>query len=309
MATNKVQENKILDITVPVGTKAGDFIVSGYLRGIALTDRRTSGKASVDISGVWDLSVTAADEDGDSAVSVGDALFYDAATSPDRLDKNSTGTFFAIALEAISSGETATINVLLVDPVAVGPGAILARALGAGLTGGGGTEISIDDEGVTGVMLAAAIVDDATIEITGNALAVKDEGIGIEKLDTAIVDDVTIEIGGSPDTLRVKDEGISLAKLASAIAPAYIVIAAGNHEVTSSPTDTTQDISPGVSILSTDIVLLTVKNMQGFVDSPHDHNLILGYAITESPDMITVTGAVVWTIGDVISWAVLRAAA
>lgn len=281
MATNKVQEGKILDLTVPAGTVSGDFIVAGLLHGVALTDRRTDGKASVDISGVWDLSVTAADEDGNSAVSIGDALFYDAAASPDRLDKNSTGVLFGIALEAILTGVTATINVLIVNPIAVGPGNILARALGAGLTGGGGTEIGIDDEGVTAAML-----------------------------DPTIVDDSTIEIAGSPSALQVKDDGITLAKLAPGVTPGFIIVTAGNHTVAASPApDTTEDITPGAAILSTDIVLLTVKNMQGYTGSPHAHNLILAYSITESPDTITVTGAVAWTAGDVISYAVLRAAA
>jgi len=74
-------------------------VVGNALRGVALTDYETSdGKASVELGpGVYDLSVTAIDNAGNSAVAVGDRLFTDGTT----ITKKKTGKFFGIALEIV----------------------------------------------------------------------------------------------------------------------------------------------------------------------------------------------------------------
>lgn len=111
MATNKIQDGQILRLTVGSTVDANEPVVVGNaLRGVAITDYSSAdGKAEVDIGpGVYDLSVTATDP-ASSAVAVGDRLYSDGTT----ITKNKTGKFFGIALEAISAGETATINVLL----------------------------------------------------------------------------------------------------------------------------------------------------------------------------------------------------
>ena len=56
------------------------------------------------------MSVTGADGSGDAAVSVGAVIYDDSGT----LNVDSTnGTEFGVALEAVASGATATINVRL----------------------------------------------------------------------------------------------------------------------------------------------------------------------------------------------------
>lgn len=115
MATNKVQDGKILRLTVGSTVKSGDHVVIGNgLRGVALTDySAVDGKASIDIEAdVYDLSVTGTDDAGNSAVAVGDRLFTDGTT----ITKKKSGKFYGIALETVNSGSTSTINVLKAGP-------------------------------------------------------------------------------------------------------------------------------------------------------------------------------------------------
>lgn len=122
MATNKVQDGRILRITVGSTVDAGDPVVSGAIRGVALTDYdSTDGKAEVETQGVFDLSVKGVDDAGNSAVAVGDKLFYTSADTP-VLSKKKSGDFFGIALEAVLTSATGTINVKLAEGVALDDG-------------------------------------------------------------------------------------------------------------------------------------------------------------------------------------------
>jgi predicted RecA/RadA family phage recombinase len=114
MATNKIQEGKTLRVTVDSTVEAGDPVVVGAsIKGVALTDySATDEKATIDTEGVFDLSVQAVNDAGNSAVAIGDRLYYVSTDSP-VLSKKKSGVPFGIALEAISSGLTATINVKL----------------------------------------------------------------------------------------------------------------------------------------------------------------------------------------------------
>lgn len=100
----------------PAAPNSGDPVRYGVFTGVALTDERTDGTTSVDFrERVWDLSVKGINDGGNSAVVVGDALFYvDADTPP--LSKKVSGYLFGFALEAVNSAATATINVLKVSP-------------------------------------------------------------------------------------------------------------------------------------------------------------------------------------------------
>ena len=122
MATNYIQDGDVLRITVGSTVDSGDPVVSGAIRGVALTDYSSAdGKASVKTQGVFDLSVKGIDDAGNSAVAVGDKLFYVAADTP-KISKKKSGDFFGIALETVDSGATATINVKLAEGVALDDG-------------------------------------------------------------------------------------------------------------------------------------------------------------------------------------------
>jgi predicted RecA/RadA family phage recombinase len=116
MATNKVQDGKILRLTVGSTIDSGDHVVVGNaFRGVALTDYDSAdGKASIEMGpAVYDLSVTATDDAGNTTIAIGDRLYTDGTT----ITKKKSGKFFGIALEAnSSSGSTATINVYIPPP-------------------------------------------------------------------------------------------------------------------------------------------------------------------------------------------------
>jgi predicted RecA/RadA family phage recombinase len=186
MATNKVQDGKVLRLTVGATFDSGDVAVVGNaLRGVGITDYESGdAKASIEMGGVYDLSVTAADDAGDTTVVVGDRLYTDGTT----ITKKRSGKFLGVALEAIAvSGATATINVLVGLPT--GPDQTSHTVVAAGI------------HAVTDSPLAAT----TTIAITG-ALAT----------DVALV---TIHTnGGSPK--------LSIVSAVSQASPAGILVTA-----------------------------------------------------------------------------------
>lgn len=104
-----------LRMTVGATVVSGDLVEFVDLHGVALTSYASAdGKADVKFPFMFvaDLSVHAANNSGNVAVSIGDKLYYDAAETPDEINKDSTnGKAFGYALEAITSGETDTILV------------------------------------------------------------------------------------------------------------------------------------------------------------------------------------------------------
>ena len=112
MATNHVQKGRYLWLTVGVGVKSGDPVAVGQITGVAIIDADADGKATVDTEEVYALSVKAINAEGNSAVVVGDAIYLTAADNP-KLSKKATGVLFGYALEAVTAGATAVINVKL----------------------------------------------------------------------------------------------------------------------------------------------------------------------------------------------------
>lgn len=113
MATNRVHESgDKLRIAVASTVASGDPVVVGEIGGgVAITDYDSAdGAATVDFHGVYNLSVKGANDAGNSAVAVGDALYYVTGDTP-VLSKKQSGVFFGYALEAVNSGSTTTIMV------------------------------------------------------------------------------------------------------------------------------------------------------------------------------------------------------
>ena len=103
-------------VTNPTTPSSGDPVRYGELTGIALTDEGEGGNGAtyttVEFGAcVADVSVKAVDGSGNSAVAVGDTIYYVDADTP-KLSKKASGYFFGFAMEAITSGSTDTINVL-----------------------------------------------------------------------------------------------------------------------------------------------------------------------------------------------------
>ena len=97
----------------PAAPDSGDPVRFGELTGTALVDENSVGETVVDFTpgNVYDHSVKGVDGSGDSAVAVGDKIYYVDADTP-KLSKKATGRFFGFAMEAISSGGTDTIQVM-----------------------------------------------------------------------------------------------------------------------------------------------------------------------------------------------------
>ena len=116
MAKNIIYPGHSINLTLPVpaGTASGNPVEIVDLHGVVLDDRDADGNATVKcpFAYVADLLVTAKNNSGNSAVAVGDKLYYDAAENPDELNKDSTaGKAFGYALETIGAGLSDTIKV------------------------------------------------------------------------------------------------------------------------------------------------------------------------------------------------------
>lgn len=120
MATNMIQtvaDTIVAACTAPATPASGDPVLLGSIPGVALTDEGEGGNAATETTvqrtGVFDLSVKAENNSGNVAVAAGDILYYDAAATV-KINKDVTnGVRFGYALEAIDSGTTDTIRVLL----------------------------------------------------------------------------------------------------------------------------------------------------------------------------------------------------
>lgn len=120
MATNILYKSGeggiVLRMTVGSGVVANDMVEFVELHGVAITSySAVDGKADILLPGidaVVDLEVLAENHTVGSAVAIGDKLYYDAAETPDEINKDSTdGKACGYALEAIDSGATDTIQV------------------------------------------------------------------------------------------------------------------------------------------------------------------------------------------------------
>ena len=117
MARNqKYADGRFLSLaaTDPATPASGDPVLVGQIPGVAQVNEGAGGNAatatSVDTGGVYDLSVKGVDQSGNSAVAVGDIIYYVTADTP-KLSKKNTGVRFGYALETVGSAGTATIAV------------------------------------------------------------------------------------------------------------------------------------------------------------------------------------------------------
>lgn len=130
MATNEVMSPQSdYNITIipatesPVSTfLSGEPVVCGQIPGVCQADAdTTTGQVAISRRGVFNLLVNAVDSSGNSAVSNGDIVYYDAVHTI-KLSKEATGTIrFGYAFDytkaagasLITSGSSGTIPVLV----------------------------------------------------------------------------------------------------------------------------------------------------------------------------------------------------
>jgi hypothetical protein len=92
---------------------AGAPVVVGGISGVLVDDAGAVGTGVIDREGVYALSVKGVSSTGNSAVAVGDPLYFVEADTPKVSKKASGGPLFGYALGVITGGATGTINVLL----------------------------------------------------------------------------------------------------------------------------------------------------------------------------------------------------
>lgn len=96
------------------GMSSGDPVVIGSISGVLAGDIGSDNTGVIVRKGVFDLSVKGINDSGNSAVAIGDAIYYVSGDTPKLSKKSSSGPLYGYALETIGSGSTGTINVLLV---------------------------------------------------------------------------------------------------------------------------------------------------------------------------------------------------
>jgi len=111
---NYIQGEDVITVAVshPSSPTSGSPVRIGNFCGAAVGDKQSDGTTVVQVTGVVNVTVKGVDGSGNSAVAVGDKIYYVDADTP-VLSKKSSGTFFGYALGAVSSGGTAAINVFL----------------------------------------------------------------------------------------------------------------------------------------------------------------------------------------------------
>lgn len=153
MATNIIREpgwSLPVVCSDPTTPASGDPVRYGVMTGIALTDEGDGGNGATETTVyfgpcVVDVSVKGVDGSGNSAVAVGDTIFYVDADTP-KLSKKATGYFFGFAMETVGSGSTGTIQVLRTAT----PG-------GGTLTSGGVGATQLATGAVTAVKLSSTL--------------------------------------------------------------------------------------------------------------------------------------------------------
>lgn len=117
MATNLYQhDGRYLSAVCsqPATPTSGAPVLIGQIPGVALTAEGAGGNAatetSVDTGGVYNLTVEGVDGSGNSAVAVGDILYYSSGDTI-KINKKTAGVRFGYALGAVGSGASGTIPV------------------------------------------------------------------------------------------------------------------------------------------------------------------------------------------------------
>jgi len=204
---NFIQEGDFLAVpcTSPVVPASGDPVRFGDMTGVAVTNEGDGNSIAANTTvrfagGVYSLSVTDVATGG---IAVGATLFLHDGSPPTIDNVSASGYFFGFALEAIGTGETATIRVAHVQS----PG---AGTLGSGTVG----TSNIANDAVTNDKIANITRGSVKVGGTSNAptdLVAKTAGQilvgdGTDIKSVAVSTDVLLSAAGEA---RVQKMGVS----------------------------------------------------------------------------------------------------
>lgn len=111
MASNRVKSlaRQFYTWVTDGGVSSGDPCLVGQLAGVALYAKDTNNGTTVDFEGAYSLSVKGiTDGPSNSAVSIGDAIYYVTGDTPKLSKKSAGGVFFGTAIGPASGVPTAT---------------------------------------------------------------------------------------------------------------------------------------------------------------------------------------------------------
>jgi predicted RecA/RadA family phage recombinase len=97
--------------SAPTTPASGDPVLIGQIPAIALANEEADGATAVTTVGVYSIPVKGENAGGNSAVAVGDILYYEAGQTPPVNKDATNGVRFGYAMATVGSGLTATIAV------------------------------------------------------------------------------------------------------------------------------------------------------------------------------------------------------
>lgn len=113
MSDNFTQDTgDVVVLTISGGASSGDPVAVGQITGVSLVDITAGASGAIRRKGVATLSVKGVDGSGNSAVAIGDALYFTSGDTP-KINKKTTGVLYGYALAEVTTGSTASISVLL----------------------------------------------------------------------------------------------------------------------------------------------------------------------------------------------------
>lgn len=100
---NRIQDGKTLDYTAGSDIKSGDVVALPNRIAIAVADISTGKSGSIELEGVFELAKLSSD-----TIDFGQDVFWDTASSPNRITETPSGTtkYAGIAAAAAGSGTT-----------------------------------------------------------------------------------------------------------------------------------------------------------------------------------------------------------
>lgn len=213
MATNYVQEGKILDFTAPYDRTSGQGFQVGSIFAVALGTALSGAAIRGQIAGVWTLAKTSA-----QAWTVGQKIYWDNTNK--RCDTDSTVGMLIGVAQAVAANPSSTGNVRLngsSPATAEGPqaaeadltdngggaaadgtiGAVTApTAIGATLTDSTGDSGTHDDTLADGLTTTAFVADNggATADGTVEAMTGLGAALDLSNLDDGSADNILVAI-------------------------------------------------------------------------------------------------------------------
>lgn len=115
MATNMIQDGRLLTVTAPAIVVSGQFVKVGSLFGVAQSDAASGADVVIDTGGVYTLPKAAP-----LVIAAGDPVYWDVADA--NFNKTASGNWYCgvCAVAAASADTTFAVRLNATFPIAAG---------------------------------------------------------------------------------------------------------------------------------------------------------------------------------------------